>query len=122
MANEFKPTIGSKVSKTEAEKWIKKYDDERRKDKMKDTKSVFYGKDVLQEIINTPGASGVSFFLSLKHSSHAGKEVENLVLVPTKEDGTLIWEEAGGKDARSPAYDDGAVCPPTCPPSATGSV
>lgn len=111
----FKPTIGSPVSKSEALKWIKKYDDERRKDKMKDTKSVFYGRDVLQKILDTPGASGISIFLSLRHSAHAGKEVENFVLVPTQEDGTLIWEDYDGKDAGSPAFDDGAVCPPTCP-------
>ncbi len=118
MADQFKPTIGSRVSKTDAEKWIKKYDDERRKDKMKDTKSVFYGKDVLLEILQTPEASGISIFLSLKHSPHAGKETENFVLIPTKEDGTLIWSETSGKDeAGSPAWDDGSVCPPNCPPS-----
>lgn len=115
MANEFKPTIGSPVAKSEAEKWIKKYDDERRKDKWKDTKSVFYGKDILQKIIDTPGASGMSVFLCLKHSDHAKKEVESFVLVPTSEDGTLIWGEAEGKDVSRPGYDDGLQCPPNCP-------
>jgi hypothetical protein len=116
MADQFKPTVGAKVSKSEAQKWIKRYDDEIRKDKLKDTKSVFYGKDVLQEILKTPGAAGISFFLCLKHSSHAGKEVENLVLVPTKEDGTLLWKEPDGKDSSgSFTWDDGSVCPPLCP-------
>jgi hypothetical protein len=117
MANDFKPTIGSRVSKDEAEKWIKKYDDEHRKEKKKDTKSVFYGKDVLQAIIDTPHAAGVSIFLSMKYSPHAGKDTVNFVLVPTKEDGKLIWyEETSGKDGGTTrSWDEGAVCPPTCP-------
>ena len=115
MANEWKPTVGAPVAKSEAEKWIKKYDDERRKDKWKDTKSVFYGKDMLQKIIDTPEATGMTVILALKHSEHAKKDVETFVLVPTKLDGTLIWGDAEGKDENKPGYDEGLICPPTCP-------
>jgi len=114
MANEFKPTIGKKVTKTDSLKWIKKYDNETRVEKDKDTKSVFYGKDVLQKIIDTPGAAGMSIFLALKPSEHAKKDVVNFVLIPTKEDGTLIWVTDGGKDGETYGWDDGALCPPLC--------
>jgi hypothetical protein len=117
MANKFNPTDGGKVSKTDAEKWIKKFDDDDRKDKDKDTRSVFFGKDFLQEIINTPDIAGVSFFFSKKPNSFAGKDTLNLVLVPTKADGTLVWPGDTEKAALTgnSAYDNGVTCPPTCP-------
>jgi len=117
MANDFKPTIGSKVLRSEAEKWIKKYDDEKRKEKKKDTKSVFFGKDVLEAMMKGNGAAGISFFFGTKYSAEAGKDVDTLVLIPTKEDGTLIWaKEVGGKDGEEEfAMDEGKRCPPDCP-------
>lgn len=114
MANDFKPTTGGKVSKKDAEDWIKKYDDEK-KDKSKDTTSVFFGRDFLQEILRTyPDAAGISFFFCKKHSSYAGKDVVDLILVPRKEDGTLIWPYEAGKDGGQSAYNNGKTCPPTC--------
>lgn len=113
MANQFEPTIGARVSKTDAQKWIKKYDDER-KDKMKDTKAVFYGKDVLQRIIDTPNATGISIFLCKKYNDYADKETVNYVLVPTTLDGKLIWGTDGDKEGETNAWDDGKVCPPNC--------
>jgi hypothetical protein len=114
MANDFKPTIGGKVLKSDADAWIKKYDDEK-KDKGKDVTSVFFGKDFLMEIIRThPEAAGISFFYCKKHSSYAGKDVVDLILVPRKEDGTLIWPHEDGKDGTPAAYDNGKTCPPTC--------
>ena len=46
MASDFKPTVGGKVPKKECEEWIKKYDDEK-KDKAKETTSVFFGNDFI---------------------------------------------------------------------------
>jgi hypothetical protein len=117
MNNDFKPNDGGKVSRSNAEKWIKKYDDDHRKEKEKDTKSVFFGKDFLTTIMNTPGATGISFFFAKKYSDHAKKDVLDLVLVPTKEDGTLLWPSSiEGKDGTDDmAYDSGKPCPPYCP-------
>jgi hypothetical protein len=117
MANEFKPTIGSRVPKEEAKKWIDRYDIDHRVDKKKDTKSVFFGKERLMEVLETPHAAGISFFFAKKYNEQLGKEINTLVLVPTKEDGTLIWpERIDGKDGGSPySWDDGLTCPPTCP-------
>jgi hypothetical protein len=114
MANDFKPTVGGKVPRKEAEGWIKKYDDEK-KDKAKDTTSVFFGKDFLHEIMrNHPEAAGISFFFAKKYSEWAGKDIVDLVLVPRKEDGTLIWPHEDGKDGGEAAYDNSRTCPPHC--------
>jgi hypothetical protein len=114
MANDFKPTIGGKVLKKDAEAWIKKYDDEKA-EKAKDTTSVFFGRDFIENILRThPEASGISFFLCKKYSEYAGKAVVDLVLVPRKEDGTLVWPYEDGKDGGQAAYDSGKTCPPSC--------
>jgi hypothetical protein len=115
MANNFSPKDGGKVPRSDAEKWMKKFDDER-PDKAKDTKSVFFGKEFLQKILDTPECAGISFFFAKKHSPHAGKEVLDLVLLPRKEDGTLIWPTStDGKDGdNETAYDTGRPCPPYC--------
>lgn len=117
MANEFKPTVGSAISRTEAKDMISKYDNEHRKDKGKDTKSVFFGRDLIERILNQPGVSGISFYLGSKNNPWAGKDTVSLVLVGTKEDGTLLWpSDVAGKDGDDGvAGDNGLACPPTCP-------
>jgi hypothetical protein len=117
MANEFKPNVGGKVSKQEAMEWIEKYEKEMRKDKAKDTKSVFYGRDVLLKILSIDGSAGITFFLGLKRNDAVGKDTVQLVLVPTKEDGTLIWSEDGSAptdDSGMIAFDGAYQCPPYC--------
>jgi hypothetical protein len=117
MANEFKSNVGGKVSKKEAMEWIEKYEMEIRKDKAKDTKSVFYGRDVLLKILSTEGSAGITFFLGLKHNEAVGKDTVQLVLVPTREDGTLIWEDddvASDLGGGLIAFDGGYGCPPYC--------
>ncbi len=71
--------------------WIEKYDKEMRKDKAKDTKSIFYGRDALLKILSEDGCTGITFFLALKNNEAVKKDTVQLVLVPTREDGSLIW-------------------------------
>ena len=117
MANEFKSNVGGKVSKKEAMEWIEKYDAEMRKDKSKDTKSIFYGRDVLLKILSEDGSAGITLFFALKYNEAVKKETVQLVLVPTREDGTHIWPETirqltvGGGAV---AFDTGCQCPPYC--------
>lgn len=114
MANDFKPTAGGKVSKVDAEKWIAKYDKDRRKDK-DDTRAVFYGKDFLANIFKDhPQAAGISFFLADKPNNNNGKDSVQLVLIPTTEDGKLLWNLSDGKDGGETTYNAGVVCPPSC--------
>jgi hypothetical protein len=117
MANDFKPTVGGKVPKAEAMKWIEKYEKDHRKDKFKDTKSIFFGKDMLKEILRPDECTGITIFFAKKMNQYSGKEDLSLVLVGTKEDGTLLWPSfPGGKDDDGKgAYDNGSICPPICP-------
>jgi hypothetical protein len=117
MANEFKPTTGHAVTKNEALEWIEKYDRIHRKEKDKDTKSLFYGRDILQRLLAQEGVAGISFFLALKPNDYAKKDTIQLVLVGTKEDGTLLWPSDGaGKDGDGgTAANAGLTCPPYCP-------
>jgi hypothetical protein len=127
MANVFKRDVGAQVSKADALKWIDKFDKERKKD----TKSVFYGRDALLRILKDPTVAGISFFFCRKTEA-SGKEYDDLVLVGTKEDGTLVWKDKppvqnsaltsnasateGGMDGDgSDTYENSYPCPPFCP-------
>jgi len=112
MADEFKSHVGEIVSQTMAREWIDKYDRERRTDKVTDTKSVFYGRDVLLKILSRDGCAGISFFYALKPNEN-NKDTLNLVLVGTREDGTLMWSE-DGKGGQYYAFEFGTPCPPYC--------
>jgi hypothetical protein len=117
MANNFDPKDGGKVLRSDAEKWIKKFNDEDRHEKDKDTESIFFGKDFLRSILDeNPDCAGISIFLSKKHSDHAQKDVINVVLIPRKADGTLIYSTVSdGKDVPLQyVWDTGKVCPPSC--------
>ena len=118
MANEFKPTVGSQVKKADALQWIDKFDKERKKD----TKSVFYGKDTILHIFKDKTVTGISFFFCRK-GDKTGREYDDLVLVGTREDGTLVWNDkeptttlslTAVADAGSGTYEEGTQCPPYC--------
>jgi hypothetical protein len=126
MADHFKPTVGGRITKAQALEWIGKFEKERKKD----TKSVFYGKDVLLRILKNDKISGISFFFCRKTDKN-GKDYDDLVLVPTREDGTLVWgkdpsekqntafsiaasaETLDGDETEGP-YEDSVQCPPYC--------
>ncbi|HTF16651.1 MAG TPA: hypothetical protein VK658_01190 [Chryseolinea sp.] len=117
MQNPFDPSTGTEVTKSEAMAWIEKYDREMRKDKDADTKSIFFGKAVLEKMLEGRSA-GITFFLGLKYNEDVKKEVVNLVLVPTTSDGTLLWASSSAtalNDGESGAADFGTPCPPYCP-------
>ena len=116
MANEFKSNVGGKISKKEAMEWINKYDKEMRLDKEKDTRSIFYGGDVFRRILNEDGCAGITFFFGLRYNEDVKKETMQLILVPTREDGTFIWpdDDAFANEDGMAAFDGGLGCPPYC--------
>jgi hypothetical protein len=123
MAKKFKPNVGNRISKKEAMEWIDKYDKVMRKDKMKDTRSIFYGREMLLRILSEEGSAGITCFFALKYNEDVKKETLQLVLVPTREDGTHIWPEednvgktksAMAKGGGAVAFDGGVQCPPYC--------
>jgi hypothetical protein len=114
MANEFKKNVGAQVSKKDALKWIDKFDKERKKD----TKSVFYGRDAIEAILSDQTVTGISFFFARK-SDEKGKHYDDLVLVGRREDGTLVWNDNPPTQSLtagsgSNAYETGLTCPPYC--------
>src|SRR5688572_26576292 len=112
--SKFPPSAGSAITREEAREMITKYDKEHRHDKEKDTRSVFYGRELIEKILKQDVA-GITFFLGTKPNQWAKKDTVQLVLVGTKEDGTLMWPSDGaGKDMPDggTAGDNGIVCPP----------
>lgn len=116
MSNSFDPNTGGIISRTDAEAWIKNYDEENRQDKDRDTISVFFGRDFLKKVIETEGAAGVTFFFAKKPNAEAGKNLMDLVLVPRTADGELLWPSLiqGKDDPDGGAYDKSSPCPPSC--------
>src|SRR5687768_13530364 len=114
MANEFKPNVGAKVPKADAEKWIEKFDKERKKD----TRSVFFGRDVILSILAEDTTAGISFFFARKEDSISKKDADTLVMVGTTEDGTLLWDvgttNATSANTSMGTYDNASQCPPYC--------
>jgi hypothetical protein len=115
MANEFKPNVGKQISKADAVKAIDKFDKERKKD----TKSVFFGRDAILALLSLPGSTGISFFFSRKFDDGQKKDIDDLVMVATSEDGTLLWTDNAAKTTLDPTgsntYDVSITCPPYCP-------
>jgi hypothetical protein len=113
MANEFKRTVGAQVWKKDAAQWIEKFDKERKKD----TRSVFCGRDAIEAILQDPTVTGISFFFARK-ADKDGKDRDDLVLVGTREDGTLVWNDnppsASTAEIGSNTYDSVYSCPPYC--------
>ena len=95
--------------------WINRYDKEMRKDKEVDTKSIFFGKDVLAKML-TGKSAGITVFLGLKYNEEAKKDLVNLVLVPTTTEGDLLWKDSSAslRDDDGGAFDFGTPCPPYC--------
>jgi hypothetical protein len=113
MANIFKKNVGGPVPKADAEKWIEKFDKERKKD----TTSVFLGKDVFDTIFSDPTVTGISIFFARKMKD--GKDFDDVVLVGRREDGTLVWNGGGTSSATATTEggngsNTGLTCPPYC--------
>jgi len=132
MAKDFKPNVGKKASKASIQDGIAKFGAKYRPDPNVDTKSVFFGRDALLRMLSQEGSSGITVFLMYGPSpDFAGKETIQLAMVPTKEDGSLIWtadpetkaadataltaSTSASAETTSTSYGSGALCPPYCP-------
>lgn len=113
MADEFKPSIGVKITKAQAQEWAGKWD----KDRKKDTKSVFFGRDAILTILADSRATGITFMFVRKFDDKQKKDIDDLVMVGTSEDGTLLWDAPTNNltTGTSQTYDGGTGCPPYCP-------
>jgi hypothetical protein len=112
MAEEFKPTVGAKITKEQATSWADKWDKERKKD----TKSVFLGRDAILSILADSRATGITFMFVRKFDDKQKKDIDDLVMVGTTEDGTLLWDAPPSlATGTSQTYNSGSTCPPYCP-------
>lgn len=94
---------GSKISKSEAMNMIEGF----HKDKKDHVRSIYYDKDNIQSLINTPGCAGVSIYFA-----KTGAGNTTVVLVPVNEEGQSIWES--DQDKGFSALEVGNPCPPYC--------
>ena len=88
---------GKKISKDEATKMIDSF----QKEKKDHIRSIYYDKEMLQSLINTPGCAGVSIYFAKNGNEDA------LVLVPVDENGKAIWDGESALEVGNP-------CPPYC--------
>ncbi|MEQ6168384.1 hypothetical protein AAOE16_14410 [Ekhidna sp. MALMAid0563] len=114
MAKKNVRKIGKKMDKSEAKKWVKRY----QKENPEATFGWLYGDDILETLLKYKGCEGIWFF---KGINDEGKE--RLVLFPADEDGNILDKKMKSLGAAvslkddnfdDPA-DDGTTCPPQCP-------
>lgn len=112
MANEFKPTVGTPISVKVAKERIEKF----KKERKKDTESVFFGRDAIEGILADPRAAGISMMFCRQYDDKQKKDIDDIILVGRMEDGTLLWEETQSLSVTETTgpINGALTCPPTC--------
>ncbi|HEU4537883.1 MAG TPA: hypothetical protein VFS00_27375 [Polyangiaceae bacterium] len=104
--------VGAPIASEAAQRWVDAY----RTRHPTGLHSVFYGRDVLEALLDRPGCEGVSIERALDDEGR-----EALVLLPRGRDGGALPRDAAGGgrgegEAGAPyTVDSGVTCPPTCP-------
>lgn len=107
--------IGAKMSKTRANQWVKKYQQENPDAALN---GVLFGKDILEALCNYQGSEGLWIFKGLND-----KNEECFVLFAADADGNILNRatmKSPGAAANAANVDDDAAnsgqpCPPACP-------
>src|SRR5687767_14971089 len=104
----FNKKAGARISKQQAMEMIESFDKD---NQGKSTKSVYFDKQSLQSLLDTPGSVGVKI-----HYAKGKEGNHTLVLVPVDELGMALWEDdqAKSKDGEYGALNVGSPCPPYC--------
>ena len=112
--------IGKKLPWNDADKWVKRYQDENPNPSGKKVYGWLYGCDLLEEMMKYKGCEGIWFFKGIKEVD--GKERECLVLYPADKDGKIMGKPIKSLGAKSSDGDNGVQpgdagqdCPPDCP-------
>lgn len=95
---------GAKISRQQAMNMIDGF----QKQNKDHVRSIYYDKEALQSVLDTPGCAGVSIYFA------KGDTGPTLVLIPVDENGKNIWEDEKSKGGFT-AMDVGNACPPYCP-------
>jgi hypothetical protein len=103
----FNKKGGARITKQMAMEMIESFEKE---NQGKSAKSIYFDKDSLQSLLDTPGCVGVKIHYA------KGKEGNNtLVLIPVDQDGLALWEDEQAKSKDDfGALNVGNPCPPYC--------
>ena len=104
--------IGKNMGKSEAKKWIKRY----QKENPNEVRGWLFGDDIIEKLISYDGCEGIWFFKGINDDGE-----ERLVMFPADEDGNILDKKmksigaaAAARDPEDPA-DESEMCPPLCP-------
>jgi hypothetical protein len=105
--------IGAPIAGATAERWARAY----QRLHPGGVRSVFFGREVLERLLEQPGCEGVSIQRAIDD-----RDRETFALMPLDHNGAYLpGEGAPDEDAVPFAVDEGDRCPPTCPPQDTYS-
>lgn len=110
----FKGTEGSSMDEALVKKWIQQHEDHHV------TKAHFFGKDIIQKMLNQPGCMGIRIYYAIDD-----KGQKQLILVGADEKGNNMWPSKSPKAKGKKLMDGGgnittdqsSPCPPNCPPN-----
>ncbi len=107
--------IGKKMDKSQAKKWVKRY----QKKNPNTAYGWLFGDDILEKLLKYDGCEGIWFFKGINDDGE-----EKLVMFPADEKGNILDRKfkslgaaakTNGDDEPDLPADDGEMCPPWCP-------
>ena len=101
----FNGREGKPITLGTAKKWTKLYRDANKGK----TRSIFFGKERIQALLDESGAMGIRIYYAIDEDGG-----NRLVLVSAKENGHNILPKEEGKDGGGTILDEGTRCPPDC--------
>ncbi|GAB3201409.1 hypothetical protein ABID22_004061 [Pontibacter aydingkolensis] len=96
----FNGSEGAPIDRAEAAKWTANYRNAVASENGAAVKAHFYGREILQKLLDQPGAMGIRMYYA-----RDGKSKKQLVLVAA---------DADGNDMEDLVVDGSMICPPDC--------
>ncbi|WP_425389657.1 hypothetical protein [Ekhidna sp.] len=113
MADKNVKKIGKKMPKSEAKKWVKRY----QKENPKETHGWLFGDDIIKAILKYKGCEGIWFFKGVDDQNE-----EKLLMFPADEDGNILEDKKHSMSVMEKSMDENdepadfsQPCPPKCP-------
>jgi hypothetical protein len=109
----FRGNEGSSMDENLVKKWIQQHADHH------ETRAHFFGKEVLEKILNQPGCMGLRIYYAMDDNSK-----KQLIIVGADEKGNNMWPSKGPKPKKgkkmlggsdgNTTVDNSRPCPPYC--------
>lgn len=114
MSKEKVRSIGKRMGKSDAKKWVKKY----QKENPDGVHGWLFGHEMIEKYLKTKGCEGIWFFKGINDDGE-----ERLVMFPADEDGDIFKKKVRSLGAASANFDEdeddptdfAQPCPPHCP-------